>query len=136
MPPDEAVPAGFEDFDLAVRRHRMPVERLVSKEVFGSNAPVYGYTTPEQAHDLAVHLRLGPGMHLLDIGAGRGWPALYLAKLTRCDSVLSDVPSVGLREAMRSAQRERMRAAFVRASGEMPPFRPRSFDVIVHTDVL
>jgi len=136
MPPEEHVPAGFEDFDLAVRRHRMPVERLVSKEVFGSNDPVYGYTTPEQALALAVRLELRPGMHLLDIGAGRGWPALYLAKLTGCDTVLSDVPSVGLREAMRSASREGIRSTFVRATGSKLPFRPRSFDAVVHTDVL
>ena len=136
MRPEDTVPAGFEDFDLAVRRHRMPVERLVSKEVFGSNAPVYGYTTPEQALALAVRLELRPGMRLLDIGAGRGWPALFLAKLTGCESVLSDVPSVGLREAMRWASRECIRSTFARASGTMLPFRPRSFDAIVHTDVL
>jgi cyclopropane fatty-acyl-phospholipid synthase-like methyltransferase len=136
MSPDDAVPAGFEDFDLAVRRHRMPVERLVSREVFGSNAPVYGYTTPAQAESLVTHLGLRPRMRLLDIGAGRGWPALQLSKLSGCDSVLSDVPAVGLREAMLRASRERIRALFVRASGTMLPFRPRSFDAIVHTDVL
>lgn len=136
MPPEEQVPAGFEDFDLAVRRHRKPVERLVSKEVFGSNAPVYGYTTPEQAESLVGLLKLRPGARLLDIGAGRGWPALYLAKRSGCHSILTDVPAVGLREAMRRARRERIRAALVRATGTMLPFRPHSFDAIVHTDVL
>ena len=135
-PRDEPVPTGFEDFDQAVRRHQAPVERLVSREVFGSDAPVYGYTTPAQAQALAVNLRLRLGMRLLDIGAGRGWPALYLTKLTGCESVLSDVPSVGLREAMRQASREGIRSTFVRAPGAMLPFRPQTFDAIVHTDVL
>lgn len=134
--PDEQVPAGFEDFDLAVRRHRMPVERLISREVHGSDDPVYGYTTPAQAIALVGHLDLRPGVRLLDIGAGRGWPGVKLATVSGCVVVLTDVPAVGLREAMQRARREGVPAAFVRATGTDLPFRPRSFDAIVHTDVL
>jgi cyclopropane fatty-acyl-phospholipid synthase-like methyltransferase len=75
-------------------------------------------------------------MRLLDIGAGRGWPGLQVARLSGCTAVLTDVPAVGLREAMHRAARERIRASFLRATGADQPFRPRSFDAIVHTDVL
>ena len=136
MPPDDSVPAGFEDFELAMRRHRKPVESLVGREVYGTDDPVYGYTTPAQAEALADRLTLRPGMRLLDIGAGRGWPSLHLAKISGCQSVLSDVPAVGLREAMARAQAGNIPAEFVRASGERPPFRPASFYAVVHTDVL
>ena len=135
MAPDD-IPPGFEDFELAVRRRQMPSERLVSREVFGSDDPVYGYTTPEQADALVRHLQLGPGKRLLDIGAGLGWPGVHLARASRCMAVLSDVPALGLREAMRWARQQGVDAAFVRATGGRPPFRPRSFDAIVHTDVL
>ena len=136
MPPEDFVLAGFEDFALAVRRHRLPVERLISKEVHGTNDPVYGYTTPAQANGLVKHLRLRPGVRLLDIGSGRGWPSVHLAKVSGCTAVVTDVPAVGLREAMRRARRDGVRAAFAKATGMMLPFRPRSFDAIVHTDVL
>ena len=135
MPPDD-VPSGFEDFELAVHRRQMPVERLVSREVFGTDDPVYGYTTPAQAADLVRHLQLAPGKRLLDIGAGLGWPGVHLARVSRCTAVLSDVPALALREAMRWARQEGVDAAFVRATGGRLPFRPRSFDAIVHTDVL
>jgi cyclopropane fatty-acyl-phospholipid synthase-like methyltransferase len=136
MPPEDKVPPGFEDFELAVRRRQMPIERLVSREVFGSDDPVYGYTTPEQADALVRHLQLAPGKRLLDIGAGLGWPGVHLARVSGCTAVLSDVPALGLREAMPWARREGVDVAFVRATGGRPPFPPRSFDAIVHTDVL
>ena len=37
-------------------------------------------------------------VRLLDLGAGRGWPGLYLAVRTGCQVVLSDVPLEGLRQ--------------------------------------
>ena len=67
-----------------------------------------------------------------------GWPALYLAKRTGCEAVLTDLPAVALRDASFRAQRRRVRhrCAIVLASGRALPFRPRSFDAVVHTDVL
>ena len=110
------------------------VEQAVIGAVWGAN----GYTTRDQADELAAHLRLGPGDRLLDIGTGRGWPALYLAQTTGCSVVGTDLPMAALRSASRRAQREHVddRAAVVVASGATLPFRTRQFDAVVHTDVL
>lgn len=112
--------------------------RAVQREVFGAEAWVRGYTTVQQADLLAQRLGLRPGLRLLDVGAGQGWPSLYLAAATGCRAVLSDVPAPGLRLALARAESKGLidRCSFVLASGARLPFRPRSFDAVVHTDTL
>jgi ubiquinone/menaquinone biosynthesis C-methylase UbiE len=112
--------------------------REVEREVIGANVGANGYTTLRQADLLAERLGLGPDTLLLDVGCGRGWPGLYLAKTTGCRAVLADVPEPALRTAVGRADRDRLggRASVVRASGMELPFRPRSFDAVTHTDTL
>jgi SAM-dependent methyltransferase len=83
-------------------------------------------------------LELRPGVRLLDLGAGRGWPGLCLTASTGCEVVLADVPVEGLVWAMARATREQLhgRAAAAAANARRLPFRPAVFDAIVHTDVL
>jgi ubiquinone/menaquinone biosynthesis C-methylase UbiE len=110
------------------------VERLVIGSDFGAD----GYTTVEQADELARRLELRPGRRLLDLGCGSGWPGLYLSMQTGCRVVLSDVPLDGLRRARGRAVREQLgaRCVVVVASGPHLPFAGESFDAVVHTDVL
>ncbi len=110
----------------------------VQREVIGADVGANGYTTVAQADVLAERLALRPEDRLLDIGAGRGWPSVYLANKTGCAAVLTDLPAVALREAVVRAGRQRVRGrcAFVLASGATLPFQRCSFDAIVHTDVL
>ncbi len=114
------------------------VSRLIDLETRGADVGANGYTTMAQADDLANVLRLGPGVRLLDIGAGRGWPSLYLAKKTRCDVVLTDIPPATVREAAQRANERPLseRCWFAVASADRLPFRPASFDAIVHADTL
>lgn len=108
------------------------------REVFGTNEGIHGHTTVAQADLLAERLALRPGMRLLDIGSGQGWPGLYLARTTGCEAVLTDLPLPALRNALARARRHRLqgRCSFVLASATRLPFRPRVFDAVVHTDVL
>jgi cyclopropane fatty-acyl-phospholipid synthase-like methyltransferase len=79
-----------------------------------------------------------PTSRLLDVGTGRGWPALYLAQQSGCSVVGTDLPLSALQKARARAVREDLgdRSAVVVASGGTLPFRRRSFDALVHTDVL
>ena len=114
------------------------VSRRIELAVLGGDWGANGYTTMVQADRLARELGLRPGGRLLDLGAGRGWPGLYLAAATGCQVVLADVPVEGLRVAAARARREELagRAAPVAATARALPFTPGSFDAIVHTDVL
>jgi methylase of polypeptide subunit release factors len=110
------------------------IERAVIGAVWGVN----GYTTVAQADELGRRLDLRPGQRLLDVGTGRGWPGLYLATRTGCTLVGTDMPVEALAIAVRRGRVERIaeRAAFIAATAAEQPFRPGSFDAIVHTDVL
>ena len=78
------------------------VAAAIEERVIGATWGANGYTTLEQADELGRRLHLGPERTLLDVGTGRGWPGLYLAKQTGCRVVATDMPVEGLRIASRS----------------------------------
>jgi ubiquinone/menaquinone biosynthesis C-methylase UbiE len=122
------------------QRYSAPVAEaalIVERKVIGANVGANGYTTVEQADMLAKRLELKAGVALLDIGSGRGWPALYLAAKTGCSAVLMDLPEPALAAAIRRADDQRLPGvSLTRASATHLPFRTASFDVITHTDTL
>lgn len=91
-----------------------------------------------QADTLAQGLGLSAADRLLDLGSGRGWPGLYLAARTGCAVVLTDLPLAGLRVAAARAAAEGLasRAEVVVSAASALPFRARSFDAVIHADVL
>ena len=135
MAPDKKIVSRFQDrYSLPVTDAALAVER----EVIGANVGANGYTTVAQADALVRNLGLQPGTHLLDIGAGRGWPGLYLAWHAACDVVLTDIPAPGLAAAAARAREQGLadRSSAVRAAAEHLPFQPGTFNAIVHTDTL
>lgn len=138
------MPIGKEEGSLQQRftsiysRSATKATLLVEREVIGANVGANGYTTVAQADALAEHLALRRGTRLLDVGSGRGWPGVYLSKQTGCEATVTDIPDGALRKAVARARRQRLqrRCGFVRADARRLPFRPRTFDAIVHTDVL
>ena len=110
------------------------LERSVCGCDYGSN----GGTTRLEAERIAQLLELRPAAKLLDVGAGSGWPGLYLAQLTGCDVVLVDLPLAALRIARERAAADGLaqRCEVVVADGAALPFRDASFDALSHSDVL
>lgn len=117
---------------------RGEVNRRVERAVIGGDWDANSYTTMAQADELGRLLDLGPGKRLLDVGAGRGWPGLYLAAITGCEVLLTDLTVEGLGQAVRRAAAEGLaeRASAVAASAASLPLRPREVDAVVQTDVL
>ena len=115
-----------------------PVVREVERRALGSDFGADGYATRTEVDELARILRLGPGQRLLDVGAGQGWPGLYLARETGCTAIVTDVPFDGLAAASRRADRDGIakRAWAIVAGGDRLPLRPASVDAVIHTDVL
>jgi hypothetical protein len=120
------------------REERVDVVRAIERRVIGGDWGANGYTTIEQADDLAHRLHLSRDDLLLDVGAGRGWPGLYMAAITGCSVVLADVPLEGLAVAAARVRTEHLeeRAWLVNASARDLPFRAVHIDAVVHTDVL
>lgn len=130
-------PNDLERFRETYRVRAAPPWALVEREAVGADWGTNGYTTIGQADALARRLALAPGHRLLDVGAGRGWPGLYLAAATGCDAVITDLPVeplvMGMERAADEGVATRTAAA---AAGTGLPFRPGTFHAVVHADVI
>lgn len=126
------------DFERDYEIAQSPVMREIERCVRGSDYGATSWTTREQAGQAAARLALAPGMRLLELGAGSGWPALWLATLSGCEVVLTDLPLSGLRIARTRAASDGLdaRCSVLAADGAALPFADRLFDRIHHADVL
>lgn len=115
-----------------------PAQLAAESEALGSDYQANGYTTRSQADELGRLLRLAPGQILLDIGAGCGWPGLYLAARHGCAAASLDPVAEGCAVARERARSDGLSARVwaVRADAVALPVRPGSVDAVVHTDLL
>ena len=125
-------------FEQIYLRNQAPVMQSVERYVFGCDYGATSWADRDEADELVTLLGLAPGMRLLDVGAGSGWPSLYLAQTSGCDIVLVDVPLSGLRIAAERAVRDKLPGEcwVAAADGANLPFCNASFDAISHSDVL
>ena len=112
--------------------------RALERAVLGCDFGGTSWTTKAQADAIPAALGLGEGTKLIEIGAGTGWPGLYMACLENCDVTLLDIPVNALRYANQRALEEGVadRSRSVAASGTTLPFTDAAFDAIGHSDVL
>ncbi len=112
--------------------------RELERSVCGCDYGSTSWTTRQEAERITQLLELGPASKLLDVGAGSGWPGLYLAHRTGCDVVLVDLPLASLRLALERAATDHLsqRCEVVVADGAALPFKDASFDALSHSDVL
>ena len=112
--------------------------RHLERTVLGCDYGATSWTTRHEAVRIAELLQLDASKRLLDVGAGAGWPGLYVAQLTGCEVALTDLPLVGLEIARERAARDGLiqRCTVLVADGAALPFADASFDAVSHSDVL
>lgn len=117
---------------------RSEVIRSIERSVCGCDYGGTSWTTRDEAEQVVSMLQLQAGQRLLDVGAGAGWPGLYLAGRMGCDVTLTDLPLEGLRIARERAAAEPLCGTcwVVLADGAALPFRDGAFDAVYHSDVL
>ncbi len=127
-------------------RHLTQSETMlgIERAVCGCDYCCTSWTTREEADDIGKILGLGPATRYLEIGAGSGWPGLYLAQRTGCEAALIDLPLEGLQVARKRADKDGLadRCRIVQADAAALPFPDGGpggsggFDAIYHSDVL
>ncbi len=127
-----------EHFADDYRRAQAPVMLDLERAVCGCDYGGTSWTTRDEAEQIGRLLDLGEGTKLLEIGAGSGWPALFLAGKTGCDATLADVPFDALRIAADRVASEPSKGeiSLVVADGAALPFNAGLYDAVSHSDVL
>ncbi len=122
------------DYQLGQSQTMLAIEHAACGCRYGATS----WTTRSEADEIGRRLALAPGKRLLEVGAGSGWPGLYLAQTTGCDLALIDVPLEALRIAANRAVTDQIadRCWIALADGAALPFTDNSFDAISHSDVL
>jgi cyclopropane fatty-acyl-phospholipid synthase-like methyltransferase len=117
---------------------RLPALRELERNVLGCDYGGTSWTTRTQADHIAESLELRAGVQLLELGAGSGWPGLYLGRMTGCDVTLVDIPLNALQQAVERATDDQIpeQVHVVAGSGTALPFGAGSFDRLSHSDVL
>ena len=130
--------AQTERFEDVYARSQSPVMLSIERSVCGCDYGGNSWTTRAEADGLITALDLRPGSRLLDLGAGSGWPALYMAKQSGCSVTLVDLPANGLRIAGERAAKDGMseRVTTVIADAAHQSFPDSSFNAISHSDLL
>lgn len=125
-------------FGLAYQRNQLPVIQRIERSVCGCAYGGTSWATRREVDEVGKMLALRPNQRLMDLGAGSGWPGLYLADLSGCDITLVDLPAEGLTIAAARAAADRLTGVctVAAADGRALPFGENSFDAITHSDVL
>ena len=132
---EQALKARFEE---AYLRSQSPIMKVIERRVCGCDYGGNSWTTREQADALILLLKLDSSKKLIDVGAGSGWPGIYLAKNSGCSVTLVDLPEVGLRIAKERAQAEGIEDRVIAevADASDLPYADQYFDAVGHSDLL
>lgn len=129
MPDSRDEPADRAFFEAKYSRQRTGAAGQVERVALGHEVGLNGYTTVPEARILSDQLVLHPGDFLLDVGAGRGWPGPYVARVHGARLISTDIPLDALRKAKADS------SGVVAADGRALPLQPHGVAAVVHADV-
>jgi ubiquinone/menaquinone biosynthesis C-methylase UbiE len=120
------------------RHAESELAREIERCVCGCDYGASSWTTVDEIQTIIELMSLSDSSHLLELGAGAGWPGLYLTAQTGCRAMLTDLPLEGLRIGYKRAVKDGLAdlVSITAASGSSLPFANACFDVIFHSDVL
>jgi len=127
--------AKFDNFyQLSTHDVLRRIEKYTCGCCYGGNS----WTTEKQASFMGQKLGLSPRSSLIDIGAGAGWPGLYLSSISGCSLTLVDLPETGLKLAADRSIQDKIseRVTTIIADAAELPFEDQSFDALSHSDLL
>lgn len=125
-------------FDSLYDLSQSAVLQAVTDSVCGCGYIGSSWTTRDEADTTLQQLGLGKSSRLLELGAGAGWPGLYLARQSGCHVTLVDLPQIGIALARQRAESDGMTnqvQAMVADATELT-FAPETFTAINHSDLL
>jgi cyclopropane fatty-acyl-phospholipid synthase-like methyltransferase len=127
-----------EHFANEYKQAQAPVILELERAVCGCDYGGTSWTTRDEAERMGRLMELAEGKRLLEIGAGSGWPALYLAGLSGCHATLADLPHEALHIAADRVASEPLDGEIFLAVADAAclPFKRDHFDAISHSDVL
>jgi ubiquinone/menaquinone biosynthesis C-methylase UbiE len=130
--------AQTERLELSYANLQTDVMLAIERQVCGCDYGGNSWSTRDDAQKFEKILELKPGLQFLDLGAGSGWPGLYLAKRSGCDLTLVDLPLTGLKIASDRASSDQLTGAcsIVCANATNLPFNDGCFDALSHSDLL
>ena len=110
------------------------IEKYTCGCCYGGNS----WTTEKQVILMGQKLGLSPRSSLIDIGAGAGWPGLYLSSISGCSLTLVDLPETGLKLAANRSIQDKIseRVTTIIVDAAELPFEDQSFDALSHSDLL
>lgn len=127
-----------EQFGQYYSQSHLSVNQRIEQAVCGCDYGGVSWATRAEIDEVGEMLALQRGHQLMDLGAGSGWPGIYMSAASGCDVTLVDLPAEGLAVAMTRARKEALKGAchVAVADGQALPFASGSFDAITHSDVL
>lgn len=130
--------AQIERFDAMYDMSRSAVLQRVTDEVCGCGYVGTSWATLTEAGHLLEKLELRASSFLLELGAGAGWPGLYLVQESGCHAVLVDMPETGLKLAMERAAIDGIADRVDTIAGDAAdlPLPSGAFTAINHSDLL
>jgi len=126
----------LEFFDESFPLTTAPVVREIEYETLGTDYGASSWSPAPQIDTMIEYLAIESGSSYLDIGAGTGWPGLYVAEKTGCALTMLDYPTNGLILAMERAEQDGADAMSVSGDAARMPLASGIFDAVSHSDVM